>query len=376
MPGNRKTRVRWTASEKLRLLNFRDNHTHLSWEEIAKSFPGRSATALTKQYSDLKIDRDKKAAEMANNHNEETEDMASSDDGTTEEMVSSDDGTTEEMASGQNEGINTTELSKENKRLLDVEGDNETRPRKQPKSGYVAANNHDDPTYSPSEGSESEGGDINYEGDMGRSPTARQLRNTPRKQLNNIGVGSGSTLKRPSKITKLRFTSQREARDSFSTTLASPDPRTLHKEKNSTEATKTASTSSHPTLPDSPSPEKAAATNSSIISSAIASPVQRTHPSLSPAINRPFAQNPQPATNEHSPSKPEQENPQPTAKEHSPSKPEQENPEPSTNEHSPSKPEQEMAPRPASPLPGATTAPMEAGNSYGYPPMQQVGRCQ
>lgn len=220
--------------------------------------------------------------------------------------------------------------------MLDVKEDNETRPRKQPKSGYVAANNHDDPTYSPSEGSESEGGDINYGGDMGRSPTARQLRNTPRKKLNNIVVGSASTLKRPSKITKLRFTSQREARDSFSTTLASPDPRTLHKVKKSTEATKTASTSSHPTLPGSPSPEKAAATNSSIISSAIASPVQRTHPSLSPAINRPSAQNPQPTT----------------------------------NEHSPSKPEQEMAPRPPTP-PGANTAPMEAGNYYGYPPMQQ-----
>jgi hypothetical protein len=274
------------------------------------------------------------------------------------------------QASAQNERINTTKLSKEKKRLLDVEEDNETRPRKQTKNGYVAFNNQDDPAYSPSEGSESEGGDINPGGDMGLSPTARHLRNTPRKQLNNTVAGSASTLKRPSKITKLQFTSRRGARDSTSTTLASPDPRTLHKEKKSSEATKTASTSSHPTLPASPSPEKAAATNSSIISSGVASPVQRTHSSLSPVINRSSAQNPQPTTDEHSPSGPEQENPQPATKEHSPSQPEQENPQPATKEHSPSQPEQEMAPRPYTPH-GATTAPMDAGNYPGYPPMQQ-----
>ncbi|GIK03072.1 hypothetical protein Aspvir_007141 [Aspergillus viridinutans] len=308
------SRTRWSESEKRRLLNYRDRHPNLPWDQIKQAFPGRSGNALCKQYSDLKIEREKDAQKKANNGNIATE----------------------AMANNQNKVTNTTQLSKKNKRLMDLEGDDEMLPRKQPKTGDVAANTDGDPDFDPSEGSDSDGGDIDPGGDIGRSPTARQLRNTPRKQLNDIVVRSASGLKRPSTTTKLQFTAQRGARDPFSTTPASPDPRrTLQNAKTSTKTTKSASASSRPTLSGSHSPEKAAETNKPKATSGIASPVQRARPSLSPATNRHSAQNHQPTA----------------------------------NEHSPSKPEQKMAPRPPSPPPFATTDLMEAGND-GYPPMQ------
>ncbi|GFF25813.1 hypothetical protein IFM61606_09552 [Aspergillus udagawae] len=307
------SRTRWSESEKLRLLNYRDSHPDLLWDQIKQAFPGRSGNALCKQYSDLKIQREKDAQKKANNGNKATE----------------------EMANNQNKVTNTTQLSNKNKRLMDLEGDDETLPRKQPKTGDAAANTDDDPDFDPSEGTDSDGGDIDPGGDIGRSPTARQLRNTPRKQLNDIVVRSASGLKRPSKITKLQFTGQPGARGSFSAKPASPDPRTLQDAKKSTKTTKPTSASSQTTLSGSHSSEKAAETNKSKATSGIASLVQRTRPSLSPATNRHSAQSQQPTA----------------------------------NKHSPSKPEQEMAPRPPSPPPSATTVPMEAGNN-GYPPMQ------
>ncbi|KAF7160295.1 hypothetical protein CNMCM5623_005815 [Aspergillus felis] len=315
MPRNTKiSRTRWSDSEKRRLLNYRDSHPDLPWDQIKQAFPGRSGNALCKQYSDLKIEREKNAQKKANNGNKATE----------------------EMANNQNKVTNTTQLSKENKRPMDLEGDDEMLPRKQPKTGDVAANADDDPDFDPTEDSDSDGGDIDPGGDIGRSPTARHLRNTPRKQLNDIVVRSASGLKRPSASTKLQFTDQPGARDSFSTTPASPDPRTLQNAKTSTKITKSASASSRPTLSGSHSPEKAAETNKPNATSGIASPVQRARPCLSPATNRHSAQNQQPTA----------------------------------NEHLPSKPEQEMAPRPPSPPPSATTALLEAGNN-GYPSMQQ-----
>jgi hypothetical protein len=230
---------------------------------------------------------------------------------------------------------NTAQLSKGNKRLLDLEGDNETHPSKQTKAGEVAANNDNDPDFDPSEASDSDGGDIGVRGDIGRSPTARQLRTTPRKQLNDTVVGSASGLKRPSKLTKLQFTGQPGARDPFSTTPASPDPRTLQNAKKSTKTTKSASASTHPSLSDFLSPEKAVDTNKSDATSGIESPVPGTRPSISPATNRHSAQNQQPTT----------------------------------KDHSPSKPEDEMAPRPPTPPFSATTAFTESGNN-GYPLMQ------
>lgn len=241
-----------------------------------------------------------------------------------------------DQANNQTKVTNTAQLSKGNKRLLDHEGDNETQTSKQTKAGGVAAHNDNDPDFDPSEASDSDGGDIGVRGDIGRSPTARQLRNTPRKQLNDTVVGSASGLKRPSKLTKLQFTGQPGARDPFSTTPASPDPRTLQNAKKSSKTTiKPASASTHLTLSDSLSLEKAADTNKSDATSGIESPVQGTRPSLSPAPNRHSAQNQQPTT----------------------------------KEHSLSKPEDEMAPRPPTPPFSATTAFTESGNN-GYPPMQ------
>jgi hypothetical protein len=240
-----------------------------------------------------------------------------------------------DQANNQNKVTNTAQLSKGNKRLLDLEGDNETHPSKQTKAGEVTANNDNDPDFDPSEASDSDGGDIGVRGDIGRSPTARQLRTTPRKQLNDTVVGSASGLKRPSKLTKLQFTGQPGARDPFSTTPASPDPRTLQNAKKSTKTTKSASASTHPTLSDFLSPEKAVDTNRSDATSGIESPVQGTRPSISPATNRHSAQNQQPTT----------------------------------KDHSPSKPEDEMAPRPPTPPFAATTAFTESGNN-GYPLMQ------
>ncbi|KAH1932852.1 hypothetical protein KXV68_003503 [Aspergillus fumigatus] len=176
--GTKIPKTRWSHSEKRRLLNYRDAHPDLPWEQIKLAFPGRSGTALCKQYSDLKIDREKGAQKKANNGNEETE----------------------EMTNNQNNVTNTTQLSKGNKRLLHL-GDNETRPSKQTKTGDVAANSDNDPDFDPSEDSDSDGGDISPAGNIGRSPTARQLRNAPRKQLNDTVVGSASGLKRPSKNT-------------------------------------------------------------------------------------------------------------------------------------------------------------------------------
>ncbi|EAW24842.1 uncharacterized protein NFIA_103300 [Aspergillus fischeri NRRL 181] len=284
--GTKIPRTRWSDSEKRRLLNYRDTHPNLPWEQIKL---------------DLKIEREKEAQKKANNQNKVT---------------------------------NTTQLSKGNKRLLHL-GNNETRPSKQTKTGDVAANNDNDPDFDPSEASDSDGGDINPAGDIGRSPTARQLRNTPRKQLNDTVVGSASGLKRPSKNTKLQFTGQPGARDPFSTTLASPDPRTLQNAKNSTKTPKPASTSTQPTLSDSRTPDNAATTNKSDATCGIVSPVQRARPSLSPATTHHSVQNQQPTT----------------------------------DEHLPSKPEDEMAPRPPTPPFSATTAFTEPGNN-GYPLMQ------
>lgn len=44
--------------------------------------------------------------------------------------------------------------------MSDLEEDNEAPPRKQPKTGDVAANDDGDPDSNPSEGSESKKGDI------------------------------------------------------------------------------------------------------------------------------------------------------------------------------------------------------------------------
>ncbi|KAH1608977.1 hypothetical protein KXX44_006193, partial [Aspergillus fumigatus] len=59
--GTKIPKTRWSHSEKRRLLNYRDAHLDLPWEQIKLAFPGRSGTALCKQYSDLKIDREKGA---------------------------------------------------------------------------------------------------------------------------------------------------------------------------------------------------------------------------------------------------------------------------------------------------------------------------
>lgn len=229
---------------------------------------------------------------------------------------------------------NTTQLSKGNKRLLHL-GDNETRPSKQTKTGDVAANSDNDPDFDPSEDSDSDGGDISPAGNIGRSPTARQLRNAPRKQLNDTVVGSASGLKRPSKSTKLQFTGQPGARNSFSTTPASPDPRTLQNAKKSIKTTELAPNSSQPTLSNSRTPDNAADTNKSDATSEIVSTVQRAPPNSSPA-------------NTHR-SLPNQES--------------------TTDEHLPSKPEDKMAPRPPTPPFPATTGFTESGNN-GYPLMQ------
>ncbi|KAF4254410.1 hypothetical protein KXW98_005647 [Aspergillus fumigatus] len=310
--GTKIPKTRWSHSEKRRLLNYRDAHPDLPWEQIKLAFPGRSGTALCKQYSDLKIDREKGAQKKANNGNEETE----------------------EMTNNQNNVTNTTQLSKGNKRLLHL-GDNETRPSKQTKTGDVAANSDNDPDFDPSEDSDSDGGDISPAGNIGRSPTARQLRNAPRKQLNDTVVGSASGLKRPSKSTKLQFTGQPGARNSFSTTPASPDPRTLQNAKKSIKTTELAPNSSQPTLSNSRTPDNAADTNKSDATSEIVSTVQRAPPNSSPA-------------NTHR-SLPNQES--------------------TTDEHLPSKPEDKMAPRPPTPPFPATTGFTESGNN-GYPLMQ------
>ncbi|KAH1551481.1 hypothetical protein LV164_000313 [Aspergillus fumigatus] len=283
--GTKIPKTRWSHSEKRRLLNYRDAHPDLPWEQIKLAFPGRSGTALCKQYSDLKIDREKGAQKKANNGNEETE----------------------EMTNNQNNVTNTTQLSKGNKRLLHL-GDNETRPSKQTKTGDVAANSDNDPDFDPSEDSDSDGGDI--------SPAA-------------------SGLKRPSKSTKLQFTGKPGARNSFSTTPASPDPRTLQNATKSTKTTELAPNSSQPTLSNSRTPDNAADTNKSDATSEIVSTVQRAPPNSSPA-------------NTHC-SLPNQES--------------------TTDKHLPSKPEDKMAPRPPTPPFPATTGFTESGNN-GYPLMQ------
>ncbi|PKX92485.1 uncharacterized protein P174DRAFT_461033 [Aspergillus novofumigatus IBT 16806] len=326
MPRSTKIpRTRWSESEKLRLLNYRDRHPNLPWDQIKL---------------DLKIEREKEAREKSlmltylmlirrtmvikrlRKWYVISFVISCTIVGVHANIPRVD------QSNNQNKVTNTTQLSKGNKRLLDL-GDNETHPSKQTKTGDVAANNVNDPDFDPSEAS-----------DIGRSPTARQLRNTPRKQLNDTVVGSASGLKRPSKSTKLQFTGQPGARDPFSTTPASPDPHTLQNAKKSNKTTKSASASSQPTLSDSRSLENAADTNKSDATSAIESPVQRARPSLSPATNRHSAQNQEPSTN---------------------------------NEDSPSKPEQEMAPRPPTPPFSATTAFTDSGSNE-YQSMQHGAR--